>query len=165
MCAVLLAPGGAVSENGRLGQGAGGAPRGATAAGGASVAYALQIPRVTVALGPGLGRYGQGREYLLLIDRDAGEADPGSYTKCMYRFFQSWYPRYHTASVALVADLPETFLAVDDDYTKTFEWVFAHHPELTKQLLGTHTATHDPKTSRREAGVNLKCLSNPERMA
>ena len=37
--------------------------------------------------------YGQGREYLLLIDRDAGEADPGSYTKCMYRFFQNWYPR------------------------------------------------------------------------
>lgn len=111
----------------------------------------------------------------MLIDRDAGEADPGSYTKCMYRFFQSLYPRHHTASVVLVADLPETFLAVDDDYTKTFEWVFAHHPELTKQLLGTHTATHNlhgeeriylaQKQTRREAGVNLKCLSNPERMA
>lgn len=43
-------------------------------------------------------------------------------------------PRYHTASVALVADLPETFLAVA---------VFAHHLELTQQLFGTHTGTHD----------------------
>ena len=49
---------------------------------------------------------GQGREYLLLIDRDAGEADPGSYTKCMYRFFQSWYPRYHTASVGTPKKIP-----------------------------------------------------------
>ena len=33
-----------------------------------------------------------------------------------------------------MAHVPETFRAVA---------VFAHHPELTKQLLGTHTGTHD----------------------
>ena len=45
--------------------------------------------------------------------------------------------------VTVFSKLPETILAVDDDYTKTFEWVFAHHPELTKRLLGTHTATYN----------------------
>ena len=80
--------------------------------------------------------YGQGREYVLLIDREAAEADPGWYTRCTQRFFEGWYPRYHKANVSHVADLPEDFLAIDDDYTKTFEGVFARHPELTKQLLG-----------------------------
>lgn len=80
--------------------------------------------------------YGQGREYVLLIDRAAAEADSGWYTKSVQRFFQGWYPQYHQAKISYVADLPEDFLAVDDDYTKTFEWVFTHHPELTKQLLG-----------------------------
>jgi hypothetical protein len=80
--------------------------------------------------------YGQGREYVLLIDREAAEADPGWYTRCYQRFFERWYPKYHKANISHVADLPAEFLAVDDDYTKTFEWVFPHHPELTRQLLG-----------------------------
>lgn len=81
--------------------------------------------------------YGQSRSYALLIDREAGEADPGWYTKGMYLFFQSWYPRYHQAVIMFADDLPETFLAVDDDYTKTFEWLFEQRPGLTRQLLGT----------------------------
>ena len=81
--------------------------------------------------------YGQGREYVLLIDREAAEADPGWYTRCTQRFFEAWYPRCHKANISHVADLPEDFLAVDDDYTKTFEGVFTRHPELTKQLLGS----------------------------
>lgn len=84
--------------------------------------------------------YGQGREYVLLIDRAAAEADSGWYTKCTQRFFQGWYPQYHKANISYVAELPEDFLAVDDDYTKTFEWVFTHHPELTRQLLGARKA-------------------------
>ena len=87
--------------------------------------------------------YGQGREYVFLIDREAAEADPDWYTKSMYRFFLGWYPRYHNASIALVKDLPQTFIAVDDDYTKTFEWVFEHHPNLAKRLIGTRKPTQD----------------------
>lgn len=84
--------------------------------------------------------YGQGREYVLLIDRAAAEADPGWYTRCTQRFFEGWYPQYHQAKISYVADLPAEFLAVDDDYTKTFEGVFAQHPGLTKQLLGARKA-------------------------
>jgi hypothetical protein len=84
--------------------------------------------------------YGQGREYILLIDRDAAEADPGWYTRCYQRFFECWYPKYHKANISHVADLPDKFIAVDDDYTKTFDWVFPNHPELTKELLGTRKA-------------------------
>jgi hypothetical protein len=84
--------------------------------------------------------YGQDREYVLLIDREAADADPGWYTRCYQRFFEGWYPKYHKANISHVADLPTEFLAVDDDYTKTFEWVFSHNPQLTKQLLGTRKA-------------------------
>jgi hypothetical protein len=81
--------------------------------------------------------YGQGREYLLLIDHEAAQADPGWYTRCNERFYQAWYPRYHNAHIAFSKDLPDSFLAVDDDYTRTFEWIFAHHPEFKPRLLAT----------------------------
>lgn len=84
--------------------------------------------------------YGRDREYLLFIDRDAAEADPFWYTKAMQRFFQGWHPRYHRAKVAYYEELPPAFIAFDDDYTKTFDWVFEHHPELTKELLGQRPA-------------------------
>jgi hypothetical protein len=69
--------------------------------------------------------YGQGREYALLIDREAADADPGWYTRCYQRFYECWYPKYHKANIRHVVDLPAEFLAVDDDYTTTFEWVFS----------------------------------------
>jgi len=87
--------------------------------------------------------YGQGRESMLFIDRDAAEADPGWYTKATQRLFQGWHPHYHKAHIAYYNELPESFLAVDDDSTTTFEWSFAHHPELTKRLLATRRAAHE----------------------
>lgn len=87
--------------------------------------------------------YGEGRRYLLLIDHEAAEASTGWYTKCMERFFQAWYPKFQKAEVAHCQDLPDEFLAVDDDTAQTFEWVFPHHPEFEAKLLGTKVA--DPK--------------------
>lgn len=87
--------------------------------------------------------YGKGREYALLIDEAAGNADPSWYTKGMYRFFRGWYPRYHDTRIMRVDDLPAEFIAVDDDYTKTFEWVFEHNPGLTRELLGKHQADNE----------------------
>lgn len=84
--------------------------------------------------------YGHDREYLLFIDRDAAEADPSWYTGNMQGFFQSWHPEYGRAKIAYYNELPEAFIAFDDDYTKTFEWVFAQHPELKRELLGTRPA-------------------------
>jgi hypothetical protein len=83
--------------------------------------------------------YGRGREYVMLIDHDAAEADPGWYTKNMEREFRHFSPRYGKAVFLRPEQLPEWpngFLAVDDDYTKTFEWVFARHPEWKTKLLG-----------------------------
>lgn len=37
-------------------------------------------------------------------------------------------------------ELPERFLAYDDDFTKTFEWIFAHHSDLQKEVLATRKA-------------------------
>ena len=85
--------------------------------------------------------YGEGRRYLLLIDHEAAEASPGWYTKCMDRFFQAWYPRFQKAEVARCDDLPDEFLAVDDDTGKTFEWVFQHRAEFKTKLLGTKEAS------------------------
>lgn len=84
--------------------------------------------------------YGEGRRYLLLIDRDAADASTGWYTKCMERFFQAWYPKYQKAEVARCKDLPDEFLAVDDDTGQTFEWVLPHHAEFQAKLLGTTNA-------------------------
>jgi hypothetical protein len=81
--------------------------------------------------------YGKNRQYLLLTDHDAAEADPGWYTKNMDRFFRAWYPAYGKTRIVHCEDLPEEFLAVDDDIAKTFEWLFAHRPELKSRLLGT----------------------------
>jgi hypothetical protein len=106
--------------------------------------------------------YGQGREYVLLIDREAAEADPGWYTKATQRLFQGWHPHYHKANIAYYDELPGSFLAVDDDYTKTFEWVFAHHPGLTRQLLGTHKATHDLHGEERIYLVQKKSAAKRE---
>jgi len=83
--------------------------------------------------------YGRGREYVMLIDHDAAEADPGWFTKNMEREFKAFSPRYDKLVVLdfeHLPDWPNGFLAVDDDFTKTFEWVFAHRPELKVQLLG-----------------------------
>jgi hypothetical protein len=87
--------------------------------------------------------YGQGRRYILLIDHNAAEASTGWYTKCMERFFSAWYPRYEKGEVARCEDLPDEFLAVDDDLGQTFEWVFQHRPEFKTRLLGTKEG--DPK--------------------
>jgi hypothetical protein len=81
--------------------------------------------------------YGKGRQYFLLTDHDAAEADPGYATKQMDRFFRAWYPVYGKARFVHFDNLPTEFLAVDDDLLKTFEWGFAHRPELKARLLGT----------------------------
>jgi hypothetical protein len=84
--------------------------------------------------------YGHGRQYAMVIDHDAAEADPGWFTKNMEREFSAFYPHYHRTRILRYDDLPDWpdgFLAVDDDYTKTFEWIFAHRPELKTTLLGT----------------------------
>jgi hypothetical protein len=89
--------------------------------------------------------YAKGRRYMLVIDKDAGDADPFWYTANMERFFRHWYPRYWNAEIAYYKDLPDTaegFIAVDDDYTKTFDWLFAHHPDLKPRLLGTRKSPH-----------------------
>ena len=71
---------------------------------------------------------------------DAADASTGWYTKCMERFFQAWYPKYQKAEVARCKDLPDEFLAVDDDTGQTFEWVLPHHAEFQAKLLGTTNA-------------------------
>jgi hypothetical protein len=86
------------------------------------------------------------RQYVMVIDHDAAEADPGWYTKNMEREFKNFAPRYGKAVVSYYDNLPnwpDGFLAVDDDYTKTWEWIFAHHPELKPQLLGTRMSDPD----------------------
>jgi hypothetical protein len=86
--------------------------------------------------------YGHGRQYVLVVDHEAAEADPGWYTKSMERGFKI-YDHYNKAVVSYydeLPDWPDGFLAVDDDYTKTFEWLFAHRPELKVRLLGTRKA-------------------------
>ena len=117
--------------------------------------------------------YGQGREYLLLTDRDAGEPDP-AVTRSACIPFSKLVSALTYGHVALVADLPATFLAVDYDYTKAFEWVSRTIPSRRKScwaptpgpmICTAKTGFTSSKSSRREAGVNLKCLSNPERMA
>ena len=45
--------------------------------------------------------------------------------------------------VAHYSDLPDTFLAVDDDLTQTFDWFFKHNPGWTRQLLGSEKAQPD----------------------
>ena len=84
--------------------------------------------------------YGQGRRYIVLIDQAAAQASTGWYTKMMEVNFRAWYPRYQKAEIAHCADLPDEFLAVDDDTGKTFEWVFQHHSEFKTRLLGTQPA-------------------------
>jgi len=88
--------------------------------------------------------YGSGREYAMVIDHDAAEADRGYYTKLMDRELRAFAPRYGKLVILpydKLPDWPDGFLAVDDDYTKTFEWLFAHRPELKVQLLGTRTSS------------------------
>jgi hypothetical protein len=83
--------------------------------------------------------YRNGREHVILIDHDAAEADPGWYTKNIERELKAFSPRYNDMMVLYYDELPnwpDGFLAVDDDFTKTFEWIFAHRPELKTQLLG-----------------------------
>ena len=53
------------------------------------------------------------------------------------RYFDHYYPRYQRMHILHYDDLPDTFLAVDDDMTKTFEWLFEHKPDLKTRLLGT----------------------------
>ena len=81
--------------------------------------------------------YGQGRQYLMVTDEDAAKADPGWYTKCMDRYFRAYYPCYGKVHVVHSTDLPNEFLAVDNDYAKTFEWIFQHRPDFQIRLLGT----------------------------
>jgi len=87
--------------------------------------------------------YGHGQEYVLLIDHDAAEADPGWYTKNIERELRWFSPRYNNLRILYYKDLPDWpdgFLALDDDQTKTFEWIFSHRPELKTQLLGAQKA-------------------------
>jgi hypothetical protein len=81
--------------------------------------------------------YGSGRQYLMVTDEEAAKADPGWFTKCMDRYFRAYYPSYGKVHVVHSADLPNEFLAVDDDYAKTFEWIFQHRPDFQIRLLGT----------------------------
>jgi hypothetical protein len=86
--------------------------------------------------------YGRGREYMLFTDSNASNSDTNHYTGFIERYFQSYYPRYHDIQVAHYTDLPQSFLAVDDDYTKTFEWLF-QKSEVRTRLLGTRKS--DPE--------------------
>jgi len=81
--------------------------------------------------------YGRDREYMLLTDPEASKADPNWYTGFIMRYFDHYYPRYQRMHILHYDDLPDTFLAVDDDMTKTFEWLFEHRPDLKTRLLGT----------------------------
>ncbi len=94
--------------------------------------------------------YGRGREYLLYTDSNASKADPNWYTGFVEQYFKSYYPRFPQSPsslpgvhVAHYEDLPQTFLAVDDDMTKTFEWLFKNKPDLKVRLLGSKKA--DPE--------------------
>jgi hypothetical protein len=81
--------------------------------------------------------YGRNREYMLFTDPEASKADPNWYTGFIMRYFDHYYPRYQRFQIVHYDDLPETFLAIDDDMTRTFEWLFEHKPALKTQLLGT----------------------------
>ncbi len=80
--------------------------------------------------------YGRGREYMLFTDSEASKSAGHPYTGFIERYFQSYYPRYDRIQIAHYRDLPQSFLAVDDDFTKTFEWLF-QKPEIKVRLLGT----------------------------
>ncbi|HEX5220576.1 MAG TPA: hypothetical protein VFZ59_13480 [Verrucomicrobiae bacterium] len=85
--------------------------------------------------------YGQGREYALIIDRDAAEADPGYFTKLTERYFSKYRPYYRDEVTILYADdlptWPKGFLAIDCVRAKTWEWLFAHQPGWKVEWLGT----------------------------
>ena len=84
--------------------------------------------------------YGRGREYAMIIDRDAAEADPGYFTKLEERYFSKFRPHYadklRILSFNELPEWPEGFLAVKTSPAKTWEWIFAHHPELKVKLIG-----------------------------
>jgi len=84
--------------------------------------------------------YGRGRDYMLFTDANASQADPNWYTGFIERYFKSYYPRYQRIHVAHYEDLPDSFLAVDDDVTQTFEWLFHHKSEFKTRLLGRRKA-------------------------
>jgi hypothetical protein len=84
--------------------------------------------------------YGRDREYMLLTDPDASKADSHWYTGFVMRYFDHYYPRYQRMHIVHYDDLPETFLAIDDDMTKTWDYLFQQKPELKTQLLGSRKA-------------------------
>ena len=83
--------------------------------------------------------YGRGRQYVLLLDAQAAEADPGYLTKLTERYYSRWRPGYPNIPVRYYEELPawpDGFLAVDDPLCQTFDWLFKHKPELKEELLG-----------------------------
>jgi hypothetical protein len=84
--------------------------------------------------------YGHGREYVLLIDRDAAEMDDGYFTKLEERYFGKFRTYYGDKLRALYFDelppWPEGFLVIDSPLAKTWEWITAHRSGLTVELLG-----------------------------
>ena len=59
------------------------------------------------------------------------------YVQRIWNAFHPYYPGMKILYFSELPDGPKGFLAVQDDYTSTFKWLFAHHPELEVKLLGT----------------------------
>jgi len=83
--------------------------------------------------------YGTGREYVLLLDREAAKADPNYYTKLTVNYFERWRSFYPNIRVLYYDELPawpEGYLAVDGELAKTFDWLFKSKTDMKVELLG-----------------------------
>jgi hypothetical protein len=84
--------------------------------------------------------YGRGREYVMLIGREAAEADSGYFTKLEERLFSKFRPHYADKIRVLYFEelpaWPDGFLVVDVERAKTWDWVAEHKPGLKIELLG-----------------------------
>ena len=83
--------------------------------------------------------YGDKRKYVLVLHREAAAASPGYYTKLNFNYFERWRSFFPEIKIVFYDELrvaPEGYLAVDDELTKTFDWLFENEPGLEPQLLG-----------------------------
>jgi hypothetical protein len=83
--------------------------------------------------------YGKGRDYVLLLDREAAKADTNYYTKLTLNWFERWRTFYPNVRILYYDELspgPEGYLAVDDELAKTFDWIFHNKTDLIVEELG-----------------------------
>lgn len=98
--------------------------------------------------------YGTGREYALLLDRDAAAASDGYYTKLNFNYFSRWKPYHPEIAIRFFDELPawpDGFLAVDDPLSRTLDWIFQNKPGLKVERLGQWDAVRTVFRVRREA--------------